>query len=71
MSRFANAFVKGVQQCLPSPLTIAFLLSGFTILLALVFTTPKGEGAYLLELLSYWEGGFFNFLAFAMQKIKT
>ena len=43
MSRLANAFVRGVQQYLPSPLTIAFLLTGFTIFLALVFTTAKGR----------------------------
>jgi short-chain fatty acids transporter len=49
-----------------SPFNIAVLLSAFTFLMAWLFTPTKGE-YYALELLGYWEKGFFQFLAFSMQ----
>ncbi|MCH2046527.1 MAG: TIGR00366 family protein, partial [Saprospiraceae bacterium] len=38
---FADKFVKTAQRILPSPFTIAVLLTGFTIVLALLFTESK------------------------------
>lgn len=64
---FADKFVRTAQRVLPSPFTIAILLTFFTIVLALLLTDPKGEQAHLLQLLLHWEAGFFNFLQFAMQ----
>lgn len=64
---FADKFVRTAQRVLPSPFTIAVLLTGFTILLALILTEPKTDQWHLVEILSYWEGGFFTFLKFAMQ----
>lgn len=64
---FADKFVRTAQRVLPSPFTIAILLTLLTILLALLFTEPQTEQWHWIEILSYWEGGFFNFLKFAMQ----
>jgi len=64
---FADKFVRIAQRILPSPFTIAIILTAVTILLALIFTPPKTDQWHLLEILSYWEGGFFTFLKFAMQ----
>lgn len=64
---FAEKFVRTAQRVLPSPFTIAVLLTAFTILLALLLTESKTEELHLIEILAYWEGGFFKFLTFAMQ----
>lgn len=64
---FADKFVRTAQRVLPSPFTIAILLTAFTIVLALLFTESQSDQPHLLEILGYWEGGFFNFLKFAMQ----
>ncbi|BDS10630.1 short-chain fatty acid transporter [Aureispira anguillae] len=64
---FADKFVRTAQRVLPSPFTIAILLTFFTILLALLFTESQTDQWHLLEILTYWEGGFFTFLKFAMQ----
>lgn len=64
---FADKFVRTAQRVLPSPFTIAVLLTVFTILLALLLTEPKTNQWHLIEILSYWEDGFFDFLKFAMQ----
>lgn len=64
---FAEKFVRTAQRVLPSPFTIAVLLTAFTILLALLLTESKTEELHLIEILGYWEGGFFKFLTFAMQ----
>lgn len=54
---------------MPSPFTIAILLTLITIVLALIFTEPKGDSLYLLEILSFWESGIWNnaLLVFAYQ----
>lgn len=63
----ADKFIRTAQKFLPSPFTIAVLLTAFTVLLALLLTNPQTEQTHLMEILSYWERGFFNFLEFAMQ----
>ncbi len=57
------------KRFLPSPFTIAILLTLLTIVLALLFTTPKGGGNHILEVLSFWEHGIWNsnLLVFAYQ----
>ena len=57
------------RRYLPSPFTIAILLSLLTIVLALVFTENKGEDFYLWTILSYWEEGIWStdLLVFAYQ----
>ncbi len=57
------------RRYLPSPFTIAILLSLLTIVLALVFTPNTSEEFYLWTILSYWEEGIWstNLLVFAYQ----
>lgn len=64
---FADKFVRTAQRVLPSPFTIAVLLTAFTVILALLLTESKTDQWHLIEILSYWEAGFFDFLKFAMQ----
>ena len=53
---------------IPSPLVLAIVLSFVVYLLALLFTSPaEGENAYPLILLNYYQKGFWDLLAFAMQ----
>ncbi|OSY87226.1 short-chain fatty acid transporter [Tenacibaculum holothuriorum] len=59
------------KKYLPSPFTIAILLTFITILLALVFTKPVDVsiGNYSLEVLRFWENGIWSngLLVFAYQ----
>ena len=57
------------RRYLPSPFTIAILLTLLTILLALFFTEPVGGENHLLSILSFWEAGIWNndLLVFAYQ----
>lgn len=64
---FADTFIRTAQRVLPSPFTIAVLLTFLTFVLALLLTPAPAEGNAALALLLYWEKGFFDFLTFAMQ----
>ena len=57
------------KRYLPSPFTIAILLTLFTIVLAYIFTRSEIEGNHLLNILSFWEKGIWNtaLLEFAYQ----
>jgi short-chain fatty acids transporter len=59
------------QKYLPSPFTIAILLTLFTIFLAVFFTRPEDSGFldYTVDVLQFWEGGIWNtkLLEFAYQ----
>jgi short-chain fatty acids transporter len=59
------------KKYLPSPFTIAVLLTLLTIVLATFFTRPEKVGAFdhLVEVLSFWEDGVWNtkLLEFAYQ----
>jgi len=57
------------QKYLPSPFTLAVLLTLLTILLALFFTNNTSETSHLASILSYWEDGIWNndLLVFAYQ----
>lgn len=64
---FSERYIKLAQQLLPSPFTIAVLLSMLTFVLALLLTGPdtanlSGEEnrPYALQLLSFWENGIWN-----------
>lgn len=50
------------KRILPSPFTIAILLSLFTLLIAQFLTKPAdvGHGTYLLKLVSSWEDGLWD-----------
>ncbi|WP_428740760.1 short-chain fatty acid transporter [Tenacibaculum sp.] len=59
------------KKYLPSPFTIAILLTLITLLLALIFTKPEESSAiiYSLEVLQFWESGVWSngLLVFAYQ----
>ncbi len=57
------------RRYLPSPFTIAVLLTLLTIVLALVFTENTSDENHFLTILSYWENGIWNngLLVFAYQ----
>lgn len=57
------------RRYLPSPFTIAILLTLLTILLALFLTEPSNNENHLLSILSFWEAGIWNndLLVFAYQ----
>ncbi|WP_338732634.1 short-chain fatty acid transporter [Mangrovimonas cancribranchiae] len=57
------------KRYLPSPFTIAVLLTLLTVILALVLTKPVTGDNHVLEILSYWESGIWNnsLLVFAYQ----
>ncbi|AUP79870.1 short-chain fatty acid transporter [Flavivirga eckloniae] len=57
------------KRYLPSPFTIAILLTFLAMVLALCFTKPVGEDYHIFEILSFWEKGIWNegLLVFAYQ----
>ena len=65
----ANRFEKLFKSVLPTPFTIAVLLTFFTFILALFITEPIAEESHILQLLSFWEQGIWHspLLVFALQ----
>ncbi|WP_422857895.1 short-chain fatty acid transporter [Flagellimonas sp. S174] len=57
------------RRFLPSPFTIAVLLTILTLVLAFVFSDDSSEGERITTILSYWENGIWNsgLLVFAYQ----
>ena len=57
------------KRYMPSPFTIAILLTLLTIVLAFFFTKPVANESHLLSILSYWESGIWDtaLLEFAYQ----
>lgn len=66
---FANRFEKLFKFVLPTPFTIAVLLTFLTFLLALFLTSPHEEENHFIQLLNFWEQGLWHspLLVFAMQ----
>ena len=66
---FTNKFVKIYKALLPSPFTIAIVLSFFAFVSALLFGVGKEGENKILTVFSYWENGLWNnnLLVFAMQ----
>lgn len=64
-----SLYLKFIQRALPSPFSIAVILTLLTYLLALFFTQrPENAGTvYSITLLGYWETGFWELLEFTMQ----
>ena len=64
-----SLYLRFVRQILPSPFSIAVILTLVTFILALAFTDrPENAGsAYSLVILGYWEIGFWELLEFTMQ----
>ena len=57
------------KRFLPSPFAIAIILTGITLVMALLFTEGPQDQNHFLALLSYWENGIWNntLLVFAFQ----
>lgn len=67
---WAERVLQAFRAILPSPFTIALILTAITFLLAFGLTKPDGRGVdYALDLLVYWENGIWNsaLMTFAMQ----
>lgn len=65
-----NWYLKFVRSFLPSPFTIAVLLTAVTFGLAWLLTEPQQEGTFHgMEILRYWQQGFWELLAFTMQMV--
>ena len=64
-----HAIEQLFKRYLPSPFSIAVLLTNLTIALALLFTENTSEGSHIVAILSYWESGIWNngLLVFAYQ----
>ncbi len=64
-------FVDLAKKILPSPFSIAILITLITMLLAMLFTEalPKEESSYphFIQILMHWENGFFSLLKFTLQ----
>ena len=65
----ANRFESLFKSVLPTPFTIAVLLTFLTFLLALCFSNPQEGENHLIKLISFWEQGLWHspLLVFAMQ----
>lgn len=67
---FTSSFERTFKQLLPSPFSIAIVLTIVSFIMAFLFTKPVGEGiGYVLELGKHWENGLWNapLMVFAMQ----
>jgi short-chain fatty acids transporter len=68
---FTDKYTKAFKYLLPTPFTIAVILSLFTFLIALFFTKESDNSfsTYSFELLKHWEDGVWNStsLVFAIQ----
>ena len=68
---FTDKYTKAFKYLLPTPFTIAVVLTILTFFIALIATEPAPEatGSYAIQILKYWEEGIWNsgLLVFAMQ----
>ena len=68
---FTDKYTKAFKHLLPTPFTIALVLSIITFFIALFITKTESEtiGGYSIQLLKYWEEGIWNsgLMVFAMQ----
>jgi len=62
------SMVKKIRFKIPSPLALAIILSFTVYALALIFTKPSSNDTpYPLQLLDFYQRGFWDLLAFSMQ----
>jgi len=67
--KLTAAIENAFRRFLPSPFTLAVLLTLLTIFIALIFTDNTSDTNHLVTILSYWENGIWNtnLLVFAYQ----
>lgn len=68
---FSKTIEKLFQNYIPSPFSIAVVLTALTLISAVLLTNYEDQTFYILEVLSYWEKGIWNnsLLVFAYQMI--
>jgi len=65
-----NLYLRLVQRFLPSPFSIAVILTVVTFTVAWVLTDSKdGSTPYAIQLVEFWEKGFWELLSFSMQMV--
>ncbi|MFC2100746.1 short-chain fatty acid transporter [Bacteroidota bacterium] len=66
--KFFSFFTNSIRKVLPSPFSIAIILTFLTIILALFFTKSENEEkSYFIQVIGFWEMGFWELLEFSMQ----
>lgn len=66
-SSFFDGLLRTFRQFLPSPFTLAVLLTLFSMGLALVFGEKESQGLSVWQVVDDWQTGFWDLLPFAMQ----
>ncbi|MCT4623051.1 MAG: TIGR00366 family protein [Schleiferiaceae bacterium] len=67
---FSETFEKAFKRFLPTPFSIALILTLLAFILAYIFTKPPSmDSAYIVSLAEFWQNGLWNapLLVFAMQ----
>ena len=67
--KFSERIMNTLREVLPSPFSLAVILTVLTFILALFLTSPNPEIAqpHAFQLFGYWYGGLWKLLEFAMQ----
>ncbi|MBN1252920.1 MAG: short-chain fatty acid transporter [Bacteroidales bacterium] len=66
--QFSNRLIIILKKSLPSPFSIALILTLLAILFSLIFTNHgQSNTSYFVDILGFWEKGFWELLAFTMQ----
>ncbi len=66
----AQSSVKFLKNVLPSPFSIAIILTAISFILALIYTNSGDSKLYyFIEVAGFWEKGFWELLAFTTQMI--
>lgn len=66
----SKRLMEFLQKMLPSPMSIAILLTLITMLLAILFKPLEvNYGNRILDVLGYWNSGFWSLMEFTMQMI--
>jgi short-chain fatty acids transporter len=67
----SESILKGIQRWLPGQFVIALLLTLITYILAIALTgdSSTSKPAYALQVIGYWEQGFWELLQFTLQMV--
>ena len=67
--KISERIMNGLREVLPSPFSLAVILTVITFILALFLTSPTGESTqpYAFQLFGFWYAGLWKLLEFAMQ----
>jgi len=67
---FSGKILSHLKNILPSPFSIAVILTSISFILALLFTNPGvSNTSYFIDVAGFWEKGFWELLAFTTQMI--